>query len=35
MLVHNGTIDNYSQLKKDLMKKGVEFSSETDSEVIV
>ncbi len=34
-LVHNGIIENYSQLREDLKKKGVQFSSETDSEVIV
>ena len=33
-LVHNGIIENYYQLKKDLLNQGVEFSSETDSEVI-
>lgn len=33
-LVHNGTIDNFSQLKKDLIAKGCLFMTETDSEVI-
>jgi glucosamine--fructose-6-phosphate aminotransferase (isomerizing) len=33
-LVHNGIIENFSQLKKDLQQKGVEFYSETDTEVI-
>lgn len=33
-LVHNGTIDNYSVLKKDLQEKSVAFKSETDTEVI-
>ena len=33
-LCHNGTILNYLSLKKDLISKGVKFSSETDSEVI-
>ncbi|MBO4385062.1 MAG: glutamine--fructose-6-phosphate transaminase (isomerizing) [Clostridia bacterium] len=34
-IVHNGIIENYLELKKDLEKKGVEFKSETDTEVIV
>ena len=33
-LVHNGIIENYLQLKKRLMKKGAEFRSETDTEVL-
>jgi glucosamine--fructose-6-phosphate aminotransferase (isomerizing) len=33
-LVHNGTILNYRLLKDELIKRGVTFSSETDSEVI-
>ena len=33
-IVHNGIIENYSGLKKDLLKKGYVFKSETDSEVI-
>ncbi len=33
-VVHNGIIDNYSQLKKKLIEEGVTFSSETDTEVI-
>ncbi|CDJ53494.1 glucosamine--fructose-6-phosphate aminotransferase (isomerizing), putative [Eimeria brunetti] len=33
-LVHNGTIDNFAQLKKDLIAKGCLFLTETDSEVI-
>jgi glucosamine--fructose-6-phosphate aminotransferase (isomerizing) len=32
--VHNGIIENYIPLKKDLIKKGVTFTSETDTEVI-
>lgn len=32
-LVHNGIIENYMELKKDLIKKGYTFKSETDSEV--
>jgi len=33
-IVHNGIIENYSTLKTWLQKKGVQFASETDSEVI-
>jgi glutamine---fructose-6-phosphate transaminase (isomerizing) len=34
-LVHNGIIENYEEMKKDLVAKGYKFISETDSEVIV
>lgn len=33
-VVHNGIIENYISLKKKLIDKGVEFVSETDTEVI-
>lgn len=33
-LVHNGIIENYEILKKELEQKGYRFNSETDSEVI-
>lgn len=33
-IVHNGIIDNFAELKKDLQQKGHVFKSETDSEVI-
>jgi len=33
-IVHNGIIDNYSELKKSLITRGHKFRSETDSEVI-
>ncbi|HEV2193877.1 MAG TPA: glutamine--fructose-6-phosphate transaminase (isomerizing) [Nitrosopumilaceae archaeon] len=33
-IVHNGIIDNFTELKKDLKQKGFLFKSETDSEVI-
>ena len=33
-VVHNGIIENYADIKKDLLKNGVEFYSETDTEVI-
>lgn len=34
-IVHNGIIENYEELKNDLIKKGHKFRSETDSEVVV
>lgn len=34
-LIHNGIIENYGSLKKELLNKGHEFSSETDTEVLV
>ncbi|MGM0538422.1 MAG: glutamine--fructose-6-phosphate transaminase (isomerizing) [Thermodesulfobacteriota bacterium] len=34
-LVHNGIIENYYGLKHELQAEGVEFSSETDTEVLV
>ena len=33
-VVHNGIIENYSELKRDLISRGHTFSSETDTEVI-
>ena len=33
-LVHNGIIENYAELKKDLMQHGYSFNSETDTEVL-
>ena len=33
-VVHNGIIENYLKLKKKLIKKGYEFISDTDTEVI-
>lgn len=33
-VVHNGIIENYQTLKKDLLSRGVEFSSQTDSETV-
>ena len=35
VLVHNGIIENYAELKSDLLKKGYTFQSETDTEVLV
>ena len=34
-VVHNGIIENYAQLKKELIKEGHKFTSQTDTEVIV
>jgi glucosamine--fructose-6-phosphate aminotransferase (isomerizing) len=34
-MVHNGIIENYEVLKTDLINKGVEFKSDTDSEVFI
>ena len=33
-VVHNGIIENSSELKKDLEAKGYKFKSQTDTEVI-
>lgn len=33
-LVHNGIIENYIELKNELIEKGYEFKSQTDTEVI-
>jgi glucosamine--fructose-6-phosphate aminotransferase (isomerizing) len=35
VLVHNGIIENYAELKSDLLKKGYTFQSDTDTEVLV
>jgi glucosamine--fructose-6-phosphate aminotransferase (isomerizing) len=34
VVVHNGIIENYAALKRELMVQGHEFTSETDSEII-
>ncbi|MDD2905376.1 MAG: glutamine--fructose-6-phosphate transaminase (isomerizing) [Sulfurimonas sp.] len=34
-VVHNGIIENYATLKKELMAEGIHFLSQTDTEVIV
>lgn len=34
-LIHNGVIENSSELREKLLKKGIVFKSETDTEVIV
>ncbi len=33
-IVHNGIVENYNELKKDLISKGYNFNSETDTEVV-
>ncbi|EPR37259.1 Glucosamine--fructose-6-phosphate aminotransferase (isomerizing) [Desulfovibrio sp. X2] len=34
-MVHNGIIENYTELKQEMLQKGISFYSETDSEVLV
>lgn len=34
-MIHNGIIENYVQLKQDLINKGYRFKSETDTEVLL
>lgn len=34
-IIHNGIIENYEPLKKELMKRGYVFKSDTDTEVLV
>ena len=35
VMVHNGIIENYAELKADLTKNGITFQSDTDTEVLV
>lgn len=35
VIIHNGIIENYDAIKKELTKRGYTFSSETDTEVLV
>ncbi len=35
VIVHNGIIENYNVIKQDLMNKGYQFESQTDTEVLV
>lgn len=35
VVVHNGIVENYLELREELKAEGIEFRSETDSEVIV
>jgi glutamine---fructose-6-phosphate transaminase (isomerizing) len=34
-IIHNGIIENYSSLKKELLSRGYQFTSETDTEVLI
>jgi glutamine---fructose-6-phosphate transaminase (isomerizing) len=34
-IIHNGIIENYTQLKSELIKKGYQFTSDTDTEVLL
>ncbi|MCD2257993.1 glutamine--fructose-6-phosphate transaminase (isomerizing) [Psychroserpens luteolus] len=35
VIIHNGIIENYESLKKELIKRGYNFKSDTDTEVLV
>jgi glucosamine--fructose-6-phosphate aminotransferase (isomerizing) len=35
VIVHNGIIENYDTLKKELLQRGYEFKSDTDTEVLI
>ncbi len=35
MVIHNGIIENYAELKSELIEKGYSFYSETDTEITV
>ncbi|WP_299884599.1 glutamine--fructose-6-phosphate transaminase (isomerizing) [uncultured Lacinutrix sp.] len=35
VIIHNGIIENYASIKKELIKRGYTFSSETDTEVLI
>ena len=34
-IIHNGIIENYADIKQKLLEKGVQFKSDTDTEVLV
>ncbi len=34
-IIHNGIIENYAQIKNELLKKGYTFTSDTDTEVLL
>src|ERR1700754_5077174 len=34
-MIHNGIIENYTQLKNELVKKGYTFTSDTDTEILL
>lgn len=35
VIIHNGIIENYDTIKKELIKRGYHFTSDTDTEVLV
>ena len=35
VIIHNGIIENYASIKKELLKKGFTFKSDTDTEVLI
>ncbi len=35
VIIHNGIIENYESIKKELIKRGYHFDSDTDTEVLV
>lgn len=35
VIVHNGIIENYDSLKQELVRRGYEFQSDTDTEVLI
>ena len=35
VIIHNGIIENYASIKKELVKRGYKFQSETDTEVLI
>lgn len=35
VIIHNGIIENYDSIKKELIKRGYKFHSDTDTEVLV
>ncbi|MCE2848988.1 MAG: class II glutamine amidotransferase, partial [Chitinophagaceae bacterium] len=34
-MIHNGIIENYASLKQELLNKGYQFNSDTDTEVLL
>jgi len=34
-IIHNGIIENYAEIKRNLLSKGVQFRSDTDTEVLI
>ncbi|RLD26208.1 MAG: glutamine--fructose-6-phosphate transaminase (isomerizing) [Bacteroidetes bacterium] len=35
VIIHNGIIENYESLKKELLKRGYSFASDTDTEILI